>query len=338
MGGLLTSSVVAAGGCGGEGSVDVGAPHSAVLDAGRHTGVDASVRERDAARADGESDDVERTRDAIIDSRAEDVEGGFLPGRPEVICAESAAVPVAPEASTFITDATVQSADSLDVPSNGDLWPSCWSGDALYAAWGDGFGFSEAGAYSRPSIGVARVLGDPSEPDAMSGETLAHDDDTQAIFKVWTAGPYYQKPTGMLCLNGQTFLAVQDLNASNYGDARRRRLPCRPTPARRGRRTRLRPCSTIMNSRLSCFWTMAKMPRGPKTRRSTSTGSTTIGGGRFRRPHRKVSISRVSQARTLSSTGALGSTSGAPIPRVFLYGPPTSPSVCPSSWTAPAAM
>jgi hypothetical protein len=151
---------------------------------------------------------------------AADAEAGLLPGRPEVICAESASMPAAPEASVFITDATVQSADSVDVPSNGDLWPSCWSGDAIYAAWGDGFGFSEAGSYVRPDIGVAQILGDPSDPDAMSGVTLAHDRGAvQAIFKVWTAGPYYQKPTGMLCLNGQTFLAVQDLNAATYGDA-----------------------------------------------------------------------------------------------------------------------
>jgi hypothetical protein len=168
----------------------------------------------DSVNGDSETGDAGNPADAVADA-----EGGFLAGRPEVVCAESAALPFAPDASTFIADATVQSADSLDVPSNGDLWPSCWSGNALYAAWGDGFGFSDAGAYPRPSIGVARIFGDPSEPDAMSGETLVHDDDVQSIFKIWTAGSYYQKPTGMLCLPGKTFLAVQDLNSATYGDA-----------------------------------------------------------------------------------------------------------------------
>jgi hypothetical protein len=161
-----------------------------------------------------------RVADADALLRDTGVDAGFLPGRPEVVCAPHDAAPFAPEASTAILDATVQSGDSVDVRSNGDLWPSCWSGDALYAGWGDGFGFSDAGAYPRPSIGVARILGDPSMPDAMTGETLVHDrGDVQAIFKVWTPGSYYQKPTGMLCLPGKIFLAVQDLNSSNYGDA-----------------------------------------------------------------------------------------------------------------------
>jgi hypothetical protein len=149
-----------------------------------------------------------------------DGDAAYLPGRPEVICVQVEPVPVAPATSTFIFDASVESDDTLALPSNGDLWPSCWTGDALYAGWGDGFGFSEAGAYPRPNIGVARITGDPSMPDAMSGQTLVHDrGDVQAIFKVWTQGPYYQKPTGMLCTPGKMFLAVQDLNSATYGDA-----------------------------------------------------------------------------------------------------------------------
>jgi hypothetical protein len=217
-------------GCGGDEADDT------TLEGGRRVGLDAAATgardhdsgghsrgseasTRDAERRDGDSADGESEEAANPEDTGADVDGGLLPGRPEVICAQSAAQPAAPDASLFIVDATVQSADSLDVPSNGDLWPSCWSGDALIAAWGDGFGFSEAGAYARPSIGVARILGDPSEPDAMSGETLVHDDDAQGIFKIWTAGSYYQKPTGMLCLPGKTFLAVQDLNSATYDDA-----------------------------------------------------------------------------------------------------------------------
>jgi hypothetical protein len=132
---------------------------------------------------------------------------------------------VAPEASTFILDATVQRGASLEEQSNGDLWPSCWSGHALYAAWGDGFGFSdagapgEAGAEKPPTIGVAKILGDPVDGGRMSGITLAEDDRSQAIFKIWTNANYYQKPTGMLCSPGKMFLAVQDLEWHTYGDA-----------------------------------------------------------------------------------------------------------------------
>jgi hypothetical protein len=154
---------------------------------------------------------------ASVDSGSD---GGFGPGRPESVCATSPET--APEASTFFVDASVQSTDSIDLESTGDLWPSCWSGDALYAGWGDGYGFDveDAGAYPRPDIGVARILGDPSAPDAMSGTSLVHDSVAeQAIFKVWTAGSYYQKPTGMLCLGDKIYLAVQDLNDSDYGDA-----------------------------------------------------------------------------------------------------------------------
>jgi hypothetical protein len=245
---LLAGSALAGGGCGGSGDGadggDAAADRAASADAGRRVGIDAAAR--DSARLDVARRDVENPRDARVEAEA-----GFLAGRPEVIYARDSGMPVAPEASTFITDATVQLADSLDVPSNGDLWPSCWSGDALYAAWGDGFGFAEAGAYPRPSIGVARILGDPSEPDAMSGVTLAHDDDDQATFKIWTPGPYHQKPTGMLCLPGKMFLAVQDMNSDTYGVTVTCPLqpsPCRSIRARRGSKTTSSRCSTITNS------------------------------------------------------------------------------------------
>jgi hypothetical protein len=212
---IVTSSAAAAGGCGGEGDgPDAAADHRMSTDSGQHA-LDAARRDVGSVRVG--------TVPKIIPSPpdgASEAEAGFLAGRPEVLCAQDSGTIVAPEASSSIVDASVQSAASLVVPSDGDLWPSCWSGNALYAAWGDGFGFSEAGAYPRPSIGVARILGDPSAPDAMTGQTLAHDDeDDQAMFKVWTPGSYYQKPTGMLCLPGRMFIAVQDLNYDTYGDA-----------------------------------------------------------------------------------------------------------------------
>jgi hypothetical protein len=186
--------------------------------------IDAAPGERRDARTDSAYDSAhEAAHEAAPDARLEaeaSFDAGFLPGRPEVVC--SAAPTTAPGPSTFIFDASVQGAASLELPSTGDLWPSCWSGDALFAAWGDGYGFTnptDAG-YSRPSIGVARISGAPWAPDAMSGVTVAHDSPSaQELFKIWTPGGYYQKPTGALCLGGNLYLAVQDLNDGDYGDA-----------------------------------------------------------------------------------------------------------------------
>jgi hypothetical protein len=212
---VVTFGAVTVGGCGGDGDgMDAAVDHRMSADSGPYV--------VDAAQHDARSVRIGTTPRGIRSAPEEAAEAGaaFLAGRPEVLCAQDSGMIVAPEASTSIVSATAQSADSLDLPSDGDLWPSCWSGNALYAAWGDGFGFSEAGAYPRPSIGVAQILGDPSASDAMTGQTLAHDDeDNQSIFKVWTPGSYYQKPTGMLCLPGRMFIAVQDLNYDTYGDA-----------------------------------------------------------------------------------------------------------------------
>ncbi len=137
-------------------------------------------------------------------------------GHAETICAQS---PIYPEASTFFSSATVEEANSIDLPGNGDLWPSCASGDVVYFAWGDGFGFTPNRGARRPDIGVARVLGLPWDAANMRGTNVVDDDHKkQSVFRVWTKGPYYQKPTGMLCRGGKMYLAVHDLNASSYDD------------------------------------------------------------------------------------------------------------------------
>jgi hypothetical protein len=144
---------------------------------------------------------------AVVDAPAGDA---------ETVCATH---PVYAEASTFFTSATIEAANSVDVPSNGDLWPSCPSGDALVTAWGDGFGFNPTHAGKRPDIGVARLVGTPWDVTSLHGENLALDTAaSQSTFRVWTQGPYYQKPTGMLCLRGRLYLAVQDLNRRTYDD------------------------------------------------------------------------------------------------------------------------
>ncbi|PZU44267.1 MAG: hypothetical protein DI566_12580 [Microbacterium sp.] len=88
--------------------------------------------------------------------------------------------------------------------SDGDLWPSCWSDDdALYAANGDGAGFGS----KTSDIVMNRITGTPASGD-LAGEALAYGDQ---LGQVWSGGDFTRKPTGMLCVGGILYLAVQDL-------------------------------------------------------------------------------------------------------------------------------
>lgn len=88
--------------------------------------------------------------------------------------------------------------------SDGDLWPSCWSDDdALYAANGDGAGFGS----TTSDIVMNRITGSPASDD-LAGEGLASGDD---LGQVWSGDDFTRKPTGMLCVDGSIYLAVQDL-------------------------------------------------------------------------------------------------------------------------------
>ena len=134
------------------------------------------------------------------------------------VCARA---PAYPDESTFFASAEVEDADSIDLPATGDLWPSCSSGTTLFTAWGDGFGFTRERTRPRPDIGVAVLHGLPGAPAMMQGQgknRVTDDHRAQKVFRVWTPGPYYQKPTGMLCRGGAIYLAVQDLGTS-YNDA-----------------------------------------------------------------------------------------------------------------------
>ena len=89
--------------------------------------------------------------------------------------------------------------------SDGDLWPSCWSDDdALYTANGDGTGFDGP---EFTDIAVSRVTGTPEAGD-LAGEYLTGGD---AVGQVWSGEGFTRKPTGMLCVDGAIYLAVQDL-------------------------------------------------------------------------------------------------------------------------------
>ncbi len=121
-----------------------------------------------------------------------------------------------PPSSTFFGTAYAQEADLYNTKSQGDLWPSCWSSDDyLYAANGDGKGFSARRVdYNNPSargtvpdIVMNRLSGSPG---SITGTTIAEGD---ALGKVWnTSGNYTRKPTGMACVDGNLYLAVQDLS------------------------------------------------------------------------------------------------------------------------------
>lgn len=123
------------------------------------------------------------------------------------------------EKSTFFKAATIEESDSYTTQSQGDLWASCWSDDDnLYAANGDGDGFTveapnivntppNPGSYLIKDIAISKISGGPGD---LSGETVSSGDQ---ISQIWNnPAAYNRKPTGMACVDGDLYLAVQDLN------------------------------------------------------------------------------------------------------------------------------
>ncbi|MET7638437.1 hypothetical protein [Streptomyces sp. NPDC005438] len=125
-------------------------------------------------------------------------------GTPSAQAAQSADEP--PLSSFFSTvnldnGATVGAPAAGDNRNHGDLWPNCWADDDnVYTAYGDGLGFDD----SFHDIGVARISGQPGQ---LKGEQLAEGDQ---VGTVWNA-EHTRKPTGMACVDGTLYLAVQDL-------------------------------------------------------------------------------------------------------------------------------
>ncbi|MGH8794078.1 MAG: hypothetical protein ACRDXX_15710 [Stackebrandtia sp.] len=126
--------------------------------------------------------------------------------------AESPSTYDSPPASDFFSTVAVDSAASQGAPAvgdnvnHGDLWPNCWSDDdEVYTAYGDGVGFDDQFS----DIGVAQISGNVGE---LSGAQLATD-----VSQTWTAD-HNRKPTGMACVDGTLYLAVQDL-ALDFNDA-----------------------------------------------------------------------------------------------------------------------
>ncbi len=108
--------------------------------------------------------------------------------------------------STYFSTSFVEHAGTLAAPgSDGDLWPNCWADDDnVYAANGDGRGFSDE---PFKDVVVNRIMGRPET--GLSGVRLAASAD---VANVWAdPAKYNRKPTGMVCVNGVLYLAVQDL-------------------------------------------------------------------------------------------------------------------------------
>lgn len=118
---------------------------------------------------------------------------------------------VVPPDSTFFSTTFVEEYPTATSGSYGDLWPSCWSDDdALYSANGDGRGFGSTFG----DIVVNRITGGP-QPNTLAGTALAREGQVGSI---WAGPGYTRKPTGMLCVDGTLYLAVQDL-ATNFDSA-----------------------------------------------------------------------------------------------------------------------
>lgn len=119
---------------------------------------------------------------------------------------------VTPEKSTFFAYADIEECSTYNVPnSDGDLWPSAWGDDDyLYTANGDGKAFGTVWN----DIYASKISGNPYDRN-MAGTTL-----TSNISQVWTPAvpgvdSWNRKPTGMICVDGILYCAVQDLNNFN---------------------------------------------------------------------------------------------------------------------------
>ncbi len=112
----------------------------------------------------------------------------------------------AQETSAFFSTTFVEFAGTYAATtSDGDLWPNCWADDGnVYSANGDGRGFSDQ-PYKDVVVNV--IYGTPET--GITGAKLAESEQVANVY----ADPalYNRKPTGMACVNGVLYLAVQDL-------------------------------------------------------------------------------------------------------------------------------
>ncbi len=145
------------------------------------------------------------------------------------------AVPPTPPPSTYITSFAEESQPSVQMTYNtqtqiGDLWPSCWSDDNnLYAANGDGIAFNGQPNTSTThfyDMAISQISGNPAAnpATALVGTTVSYEftpslttpaSANSAIGVNYTGqNTFNDKPTGMLCVSGNLYLAYQNLGTS----------------------------------------------------------------------------------------------------------------------------
>jgi hypothetical protein len=122
--------------------------------------------------------------------------------------AKCTAQTVVPPESTFFSTVGVESYSTYTMSGNGDLWPSCWADDGnLYAANGDGNNFGN----TFYPMAIGQIAGMPPN---LTGTFLTGD-----VGKNYSGSPYTDKPTGMVCVGGDIYLAYQNLNENTFEDA-----------------------------------------------------------------------------------------------------------------------
>lgn len=117
---------------------------------------------------------------------------------------------ITPERSDFFATVTIEDKASYDTVSDGDLWPMAWSDDDyVYTANGDGKGFNLNDGWG--DIVLNRLSGNIDTFD-LRGTRLYP---STPLSQVWAHPDVYnRKPTGMVSVNGDLYLAIQDLNKS----------------------------------------------------------------------------------------------------------------------------
>lgn len=116
---------------------------------------------------------------------------------------------IVPETSTFFAVASVEEKSTLNTESDGDLWPTAWADDGyLYSANGDGKGFNLGSEWA--DIVVNQIHGDPES--GISGFRMSTG---YPVGQIWNDPALYnRKPTGMVAVGNDLYLAVQDLRHS----------------------------------------------------------------------------------------------------------------------------
>jgi hypothetical protein len=174
----------------------------------------ASEQRREQLSAASEAGNLSRPRD-VAAGPAPDSDIAAPSGTPVAGSVYFAAADTnQPSEHDVFSTVWVDDKDFVSLPSLGDLWVNCWSDDdAVYTTSGDGTGF---GALLGDMV-VSRVEGRPDDVhNPLQGTTLALG---AAVGPTWSGLGYTHKPTGMLCVNGELYLAVQDLRALTFSDA-----------------------------------------------------------------------------------------------------------------------